>query len=247
MARPAKKGKNRNPVNTRAAERTYRAQLRKVARQVGTLIEGLNPQDQASIPTISQTLRAYADVLLPWARSTAQQMLDAVNQKDVEGWRVVSAEISRELREEIMNAPTGELLRQLLDEQVTLIRSIPLDAAQRVHEMTLKGLEDSTRASVIAKEIGRSGKVAESRAMLIARTEVARTASALTEARALHIGSQGYIWRTSGDGDVRESHREMNGRYVDWKKPPTLSDGTTTHAGQIYNCRCYPEPVIPKD
>ncbi len=218
-----------------------------MARQVGTLIDGLNPDDHASIPTISQTLRAYADVLLPWARATAEQMLALVNQKDVEGWRAISADMSRELRDEILNTPVGATLRAILDEQVTLIRSIPLDAAQRVHELTLAGLEDSTRAKVIAKEIARSGAVAEGRAMLIARTEVARTASALTEARAVQIGSQGYIWRTAGDGDVRESHRKMEGRYVEWKKPPTLSDGTVTHAGQIYNCRCYPEPVIPKD
>jgi uncharacterized protein with gpF-like domain len=67
----------------------------------------------------------------------------------------------------------------------------------------------------------------------------------LTQARAEHIGSEGYIWRTSNDSDVRHSHKEMNGRYVRWDTPPRLSDGTVTHAGQIYNCRCYPEPVIP--
>ncbi len=40
------------------------------------------------------------------------------------------------------------------------------------------------RASEIAKEIMRSGDVAKSRATLIARTEVARTARVLTQARA---------------------------------------------------------------
>jgi uncharacterized protein with gpF-like domain len=46
---------------------------------------------------------------------------------------------------------------------------------------------------------------------------------------------------------VRESHKAMNGKFVRWDSPPTLSDGTTTHAGQIYNCRCYPDPVLPED
>ena len=80
--------------------------------------------------------------------------------------------------------------------------------------------------------------------MLIARTEVARTASGLTEARARHVGSDGYFWRTAKDADVRDSHRQMEGKFVKWNEPPTLSDGTVTHAGQIYNCRCYAEPVI---
>lgn len=154
--------------------------------------------------------------------------------------------MSRGLRREIQTAPTGELFQALLNEQVTLIKSLPLEAAQRVHELTIKGLEDSTRASEIAKEIARSGEVAMSRANLIARTEVARTASTLTQSRAEHVGSEGYIWRTSDDSDVRHSHKQMNGKFVRWDSPPTLSDGTTTHAGQIYNCRCYPEPVLPE-
>lgn len=133
-----------------------------------------------------------------------------------------------------------------LAEQVALIKSLPIEAAQRVHALTIEGLENGTRAAEIAKEIRRSGEVSESRANLIARTEVSRTASALTQARAQHIGSEGYIWRTSGDSDVRHSHAQMNGRFVRWDSPPTL-DGMTGHAGEYPNCRCYPEPVIPEN
>jgi SPP1 gp7 family putative phage head morphogenesis protein len=191
-------------------------------------------------------LGKYAEALAPWAAQAAEQMLADVNHRDEQAWRSLAVEMSHALREEIRNAPTGQLMQALMAEQVTLIQSLPLEAAKRVHELTIAGLEDSTRASEIAKEIMRSGEVAESRATLIARTEVARSASTLTQARAEHIGSEGYIWRTSGDGDVRESHKHMNGKFVRWDAPPTLSDGTTTHAGQIFNCRCYPEPVIPE-
>ena len=96
----------------------------------------------------------------------------------------------------------------------------------------------------MAAEIARSGEVTESRAMLIARTEVARANSMITEARAASVGSTHYIWRTAEDERVRESHAEMEGQVVAWDTPPTLSDGTTTHAGQIYQCRCYAEPII---
>jgi uncharacterized protein with gpF-like domain len=66
----------------------------------------------------------------------------------------------------------------------------------------------------------------------------------ITQARASQVDSTHYIWRTAEDESVRESHAEMEGQVVAWNDPPTLSDGTTTHAGQIYNCRCYPEPII---
>lgn len=235
-----------NPTRARRAEKQYATQLRKIARHVGDIINGFPPDNPEAVPSIETILRQYADVLGGWATRTAATMLADVSARDAQTWMELSGEISKALRDEIRNAPTGELMREMLAEQVTLIKSLPLEAAQRVHDLTLKGIEDGTRAKEIAKEIARSGEVSMNRANLIARTEVARTASKLTEARATHIGSEGYIWRTSKDSDVRHSHKEMEGKYVRWDTPPKLSDGTVTHAGQIYNCRCYPEPVIPE-
>ncbi|WP_253700075.1 phage head morphogenesis protein [Cupriavidus pauculus] len=210
------------------------------------MVNGFPPGDPGVLPTIEQLLQRYAEALTPWAERTAAEMLTEVNRRDESAWMQNAADLSRALRQEIRTAPTGATMQALMAEQVTLIKSIPLDAAQRVHKLTIEGIEDSTRASEIAKAIRASGEVAKSRADLIARTEVARTASTLTEARALHVGSPGYFWRTSGDGDVRESHREMEGKFVAWNDPPTL-DGMKGHAGQFPNCRCYPEPVIPED
>ncbi|AUO26539.1 phage head morphogenesis protein [Pseudomonas sp. NC02] len=239
------KKRNRNPVRASRAERQYQSSLSQVARQVGSIINGFPPGDPAAEPTITTMLDRYADLLNDWAVSTASKMLVEVNQQDRKAWAVMTENMSKALREEIRNAPTGRVMQGLLAEQVTLIKSIPLDAAKRVHELTLQGIEDGTRASEIAKEIQRSGEVSESKAKLIARTEVARTASTLTEARARSVGSEGYIWRTSGDSDVRHSHAEMNGKFVRWDSPPTL-DKMTGHAGCFPNCRCYPDPVIPE-
>ena len=222
-------------------------QLRKIARHVGDIINGFPAGDPEFVPSIETILRQYSEVLGGWATRTAATMLADVSNRDAQTWMELSQQMSKALRDEIRNAPTGQVMQQLLAEQVTLIKSLPLEAAQRVHDLTLAGIEDGTRAKQIAEEIERSGQVTANRANLIARTEVARTASVLTQARAEHVGSEGYIWRTSGDSDVRQSHKEMNGKYVRWDSPPKLSDGTVTHAGCIYNCRCYPEPVIPED
>ncbi len=219
--------------------------MRKVAQHIGHLINGFPAGDPASVAPITQLLTAYSEALTQWATFTGASMLAAVNKQDVAMWARNAEEMSKALRYELKHTQTGELQRELLAEQVTLIKSIPLDAARRVHDLTLKGLEDSTRAAEIAREIRRSGEVSASKATLIARTEVARTASTLTQSRAEQVGSTHYIWRTSGDGDVRHAHKEMNGKVVAWADPPLLSDGTRTHAGQIYNCRCYPEPIIP--
>ena len=152
--------------------------------------------------------------------------------------------MSRGLRAEILNAPTGAILGDLMSSQVELITSLPLQAAERVHDLVTTATYSGRRAEQIAQEILRTGAVTESRARLIARTEVSRAQSNLTEARARYVGSDGYIWRTSKDGGVRDSHKEMEGKYVRWGSPPTL-DGLVGHAGCLPNCRCWAEPVIP--
>jgi SPP1 gp7 family putative phage head morphogenesis protein len=131
-------------------------------------------------------------------------------------------------------------------ENVELIKSIPLKAAERVHELVTENLMQSARADEISQKIMESEKVSKVVATRIARTEIARASSTLLQSRALSIGSTGYIWKTSKDLLVRKSHKIMEGKFIKWNDPPKLSDGTITHAGQIYNCRCWPDVQIPE-
>lgn len=214
------------------------------------MVDGFPHGDPAYAPTIEQLLRRYAEALTPWAEATAARLLADLNRRDEQAWMQQAADMSRALRDELRNAPTGETMRALMAEQVTLIKSIPLDAAERVHRLTIEGLEDSTRASEISKMIQESGEVAKSRADLIARTEVSRASTALTEARARGIGSTHYIWRTSSDSDVRPGHKAMEGKICSWDEPPEVDENGRVmnfHPGQIWNCRCWPEPIISED
>ena len=236
------KSQARRATVTSRAERDYAKQLKLLARNVGDLIDsyvsGLH-----GLPTLTQLLRAYALGLRPWASKVASRMLGEVDLRDRDAWRSLGTAISAQLHQDIRNAPVGERMRELLDLQVELIQSIPLQAAERVHELAVRARIEGTRAKEIAEEIARSGEVTQSRAMLIARTETSRAATTLVQARAESIGSVAYLWRTSRDGAVRESHRKMEGVLVHWDDPPTL-DGLTDHAGALPNCRCWPEPVI---
>lgn len=232
-------------VRARKAEIQYARQLRKVARHIGDLVMGLfDEADPTSAGIVERALRRYAPTIEGWANAVGGRMVTEVAARDRKAWMAVSREMGTAIHREIEKAPTGAILRERLKEQVSLITSLPTEAADRVHKLTIEGLSKGTRASEIAAEIRKSGEVSIAKANTIARTEVSRTATAFTEARAQSIGSEGYIWRTADDSDVRETHRAMAGKYVLWGKPPTL-DGMTGHAGQYPNCRCYPEPVIP--
>lgn len=233
---------------SRKVEKQYERQLRRVAHEVGRIVEGYDPTIAADLAQLQADLRKYSDLLRPWAKRTAQRVVEAIDQQDRAAWWKRGDELSRNLRVEIEGAPTGDILRAFLEENVGLITSIPIEAGQRAHRLVVNAMvAGNERAREIASEIARTSEVTKSRATLIARTEVARTSSGLTQARAEHIGSTHYIWRTARDGDVRHSHRLMEGKVIAWAEAPTLSDGTTTHAGQIYNCRCWPEPIVAEE
>ena len=234
-----------NPTIIKRAERVYTQQLVRLARHVGQIVKEFEPTVE-TVPTLANMLRQYAVALAPWAKITAMKMLSEIDHRDRAAWKSNSLQISEALRREILNAPVGERMRELLDDQVGLITSLPVEAAKRVHELTLKGLEDGTRAAEVAREIMRTGEVTVSRARLIARTETSRTATALVQSRAEHVGSEQYIWRSSGDGDVRRDHKKLNGKAFRWDSPPVADErtGARAHPGAIYNCRCWAEPIL---
>lgn len=230
----------------RRAEIQYGIKLRKIARHVGEVVRAFPPGDPRSLPEIRRILYGYAELLKPWAKATANAMLADVMKRDEAAWAQQTKGMSQALRLELAKAPTGITFHRLQQEQITLITSLPIEASQRVHALTEEGLSTAARFPEIQKEIMRTGEVTESRATLIARTEVGRASTNFSQARAEYVGSEGYIWRTAHDGDVRPSHKKMEGKFVKWDDAPTL-DNMTGHAGCLPNCRCYPEIVLPDD
>lgn len=231
----------------RAAESNYNSRLLQVVKQIDAIIRVLSldgevPRDEEII----RTLNGYADLLDPWAWSVARLMVADISRRNAYSWRQSGIDMSKALRVELEQAPTGAIFQQMMAEQVELIKSLPRDAAKRVHHVAIEARLSGARADEVMKDILRTGEVTKSRARLIARTEVSRTASNFTQARAKYAGSEGYIWRTSGDTDVRETHRALNGKFIRWDDPPkTDANLAPYHAGCGPNCRCFPEPIFP--
>lgn len=231
----------------RRAEIQYSANLRKIARAVGQIVEMFPAGDPSGVGPMTRLLEQYAIAIQPWAARTADAMLADVTYRDTKNWNDLTKNMGEALRKEMLGADIGDVLRRLQAEQVALITSIPLDAAKRVHELTAEGMINATRAREIANDISRTTHVTESRATLIARTEVGRVSTNLGMARATYVGSEGYIWRTARDGDVRSSHKKLEGKYFRWDSPPvTDPPNHRAHPGCIWNCRCYPEIVLPE-
>lgn len=239
--------KRQNPVKVKKLELQYSRSLSNIAAHVAHMIEGftygiaLADIDNLAIQGM---MNRYIDSLIPWATKTAVDFITATGIQDEKAWQARSNEISAEIKREIRETDTGVFMREMVKEQVELIKSIPKEAAERVHRLCIEGLENGTRSTEMINEIMRTGQVTRNRAKLIARTETARTASKFTQIRATQLGSEGYIWRTSKDSDVRSDHKRLEGQYFKWDSPPQHNDGHSYHPGCFCNCRCYPEVVL---
>ncbi len=136
-------------------------------------------------------------------------------------------------------------------ENLDLITSMARDKVERVARI----LDDAPNARVetIRDRILEEGEVTKRQAALIARDQVLSLNAQVAQARHEAAGITQYIWRTSGDGDVRPDHKALNGKTFRYDEPPVVNASEVRrgraerreHPGQDYQCRCTAEPVIP--
>jgi len=86
------------------------------------------------------------------------------------------------------------------------------------------------------------GSVSESRAELIARDQTLKLNGAITKANQQAAGVDKYVWSTSRDERVRDTHAELDGKVFSWAAPPKPG-----HPGQDYQCRCIAVPLLEDD
>jgi len=230
---------------SRAVERRYSLTLRKVARtisaMIGAHIDGPTLHNQAQL---QKQLDLYSEAIGPWANRVAAGFIASVNRTNQQAWSARSQAIATRLKTEMATSRIGQVAQQLQSEQVTLIQSIPIEAGIRAQRLAMSAATGGRRADDVAAELLKTEQVTTSRATLIARTEIAKANSAITQARAEFVGATHYIWRTAGDGDVRESHAELDGQVFRYDDPPSVGDEGNHGPGEYPNCRCYSEPII---
>lgn len=224
---------------SRAAERAYQRQLRSVAEQIIRITQSARPEDA------ERALREYAEFIDPWAKQCAANMIMGVRRKNDQAWASLANRMGLDLRRLMAADPAGLQTSRMIRGNADLIKDIAIGTADRIAAAVQENLISGGRAEDLAAHVAEVGEMSMARARVIALTETSKASTALTLTRAQSVGSEGYIWRTAGDGDTRPSHRAMEGKFVPWDKPPVL-DTMTGHAGEFPNCRCYPEPVIPK-
>jgi SPP1 gp7 family putative phage head morphogenesis protein len=240
----------------RKIEVMYKKALRQITKDLEEKLTGLT-----DLKSILRTIKKFvkSKEFNEYAERSAMKMVTALFSDAGKTWRQAARTNSKgkgiyEALKNELDGPIGKSIKEQVERNAKLIKSMPksirTEIANHVALETLKG----RRSEFIAEDLPKLyPRMFENKAKLIARTEVSKASTALTKARCDMIGINWYIWRTSEDQRVRSSHSYMEDVLINWDTPPSPEklEGERSvgkyHAGNIYNCRCYPEPVIRLD
>ncbi len=259
--------KNRiiNYTLTKRIEQQYGRDLYNVSSEVDRMVKSFTSKidtgkekiEIEDIGDLIEKLQEYSEKINDWATRTANRMLYSLESQDLKQWEQHSKKMSVLMKQQLKQADIKRIMNQYMNDNVRLITSLPLNAAQRVHKLVTENLVTGKRASSVAKEIMKTGEVTQSRANLIARTETSRAVTGLVMARAESIGLDFYIWYStggySGDGRTRKAHRYMNGVICKWNDVPNpeklfpdpkAKPYGSYLPGATFNCRCFASPLI---
>lgn len=147
-------------------------------------------------------------------------------------------------------------------QQAQYVTELQTDALDRLAKIVAKEVREGTDVKTIAKIIQQQIDVTSNKAMLIARTEVARLNSTIAQSAMQRAGSTSYVWRTAEDERVRgdpsglypdptktgrpaSNHYVLDGQTFRFDDPPVIDvSGITGPPGSIWNCRCVALPVF---
>lgn len=138
---------------------------------------------------------------------------------------------------------SDSVLKEAVDEAVAaniaLINSIPQQYLDRVEQAVMASLQAGTLNATLADDLTKIEGVTKSRAKLIARDQLGKINSRLSQIRQQSLGVTHYFWSTSHDERVRKRHRNWDGDRIAWDTPTI--DG---HPGQAIQCRCTAIPDL---
>jgi SPP1 gp7 family putative phage head morphogenesis protein len=233
----------------------YKSSLVRLSKEIQRIIDTYDYQTPQGDAAMQAALLQYSKILEPWALKEAVKLWEALNKQDMTMWQRNAIAINKGLRKVVEQTPVGFEMQAFIKSQVDLIKSLPTEAGLRAQTLAREAMIKGERPDAIIKQIQELGNLSEGRARRIARTEISRAQSVLTQERAKAIGADSYVWSTMRDGThykngryssgVRPSHAHMQGKVCSLHNPPEVEPGKFYHCGQTYNCRCFMEILVP--
>jgi SPP1 gp7 family putative phage head morphogenesis protein len=166
-----------------------------------------------------------------------KQFSETVSEEELSG---TSAENPPDLSEELaedLSEPTDAAIKQFTADEAERLRA-------KIQQNLSAGGRTDRLDDIVQAEIG----VAKRKAGTLSANEMSRLVAAYRQRRYEAIGATQYIWQTSGDERVRDSHRALDGRSFFFDSPPVTdpATGRRGNPGEDYNCRCVARVILPR-
>ena len=236
-------------------EKQYERDLVSFYKQVQTTVEGLTTIAEivAAVEAISKM-----DWFQAYAHRTAHNMVKSVLVENAQTWREAarkgqrSYEIHRILKAEFSH---NAKFLDIIEQNATVIKTLPQTLATSISQKAAtEAIAGRRTGEIVQSLLSDAPNLARWQAQRIARTEIAKTQSAITQIRCQEIGINWFTWQTSQDQRVRSSHKHMQGvicAYTDLPDPEKLDHKKSQFGvygpGTVPNCRCYASPVVDVD
>ena len=232
------------------------------ARQLRSLVKKLG-KELSTKSTIKQLkeFKTKLDKLYPEVERIVEQMIKGQIRQNKREWM--------EDFENIEDPPALKLKRQTVKEVKEMIDKIYEKAVDNLKKlrkdqllaiMLLLSLSKKDAQKFINTHKDKTNQVAQEtnlvkknmkRATVTANSENGRLHTSLTRMTSKNLGIKAYIWLAELDNVTRFSHAKMHNVIVFWGKKPTpgiyepkYKNKRKVDAGEDYNCRCTPEPII---
>jgi SPP1 gp7 family putative phage head morphogenesis protein len=148
-----------------------------------------------------------------------------------------------------LTPPMRDVLDATINQNVTLIRSIPAQYLTQVEGAVMRSVTAGRDLESLAKELQDHYGVTKRRAAFIARSQNNLATASMTRVRQVQLGITEAIWVHSGGGKhPRPSHMKASRdktRYdtsKGWLDPEV---GKYIFPGELPNCRCVSKPLVP--
>lgn len=142
-----------------------------------------------------------------------------------------------------------DAVSQWVSDNVDMVKSIPQDLLGEMKTIIEKSYLAGESFTKVTERLQKQYHLKRNDAKFLARDQTAKLNSKITRMQQETAGCSEYIWSTSGDSRVRDSHKKLNGKRFKWSEPPIVDEktGRRAHPGEDYQCRCVAIPVFSYD
>ena len=208
-------------------------EARDAERRADSLVETWEPiQRRLSAISVATMARVTRE-----APGMADRHVRGVAQYQDRGWmRQVDAVLG--IRPALSTDAVNNQIANLIRLNTDLIVTVPERHFGLIQAAVEQALDGGMRIETLTERIDRIYHVSEYNARRIARDQTAKVQALIAQERQRELGITRYIWRTSQDERVRDTHVANNGQRFLWSSPPE----ETGHPGDDIQCRCTAEP-----